>query len=100
MYSSLQYSCYHYGVCQPTITPRRNQRYGYNFCKIYLLRNSRGVCSARISLSASNGKLWITKYHMIHNHGPLPENATIDQSIRRLQVQEPGKDELVISEGI
>ena len=36
---------------------------------------------------------------MIHNHSPLPENVVIDQSIRRLQVQEPGKDEFIISDG-
>lgn len=37
---------------------------------------------------------------MIHNHSPLPETVKIDQSVRRLQVQESGKDELVISDGI
>ncbi|KAL5965103.1 hypothetical protein TSMEX_007161 [Taenia solium] len=88
VYSALQYSCYHYGVCQSMVTPRRNQR------------NSRGSCGSRISLSAMNGKLWITKYHMIHNHSPLPETVKIDQSVRRLQVQESGKDELVISDDV
>ena len=64
-----------------------------------LLRNSRGSCGSRISLAATNSKLWITKHHMIHNHSPLPEDVIIDQSIRRLQVQEAGKDEFIISDG-
>lgn len=66
---------------------------------LIFFRNSRGSCSSRIFLSAMNGKLWITKYHMIHNHPPLPENIKIEPSVRRLQVQEQGNDEPIISEG-
>ncbi|VDD79202.1 unnamed protein product [Mesocestoides corti] len=72
----------------------------YHNINIIDIRHSRGSCGSRISLSAMSGKLWITKYHMIHNHPPLPETAKIDQSVRRLQVQEPGKDELVISDDV
>lgn len=46
-----------------------------------------------------NSKLYIAKYHMVHNHSQLPEDIIIDQRIRRLQVQQAGKDDLMISDG-
>ncbi|KAM7541679.1 hypothetical protein Aperf_G00000012733 [Anoplocephala perfoliata] len=47
-----------------------------------------------------NGKLYIAKYHMVHNHSQLPENIVIDQRIRRLQVQQAGKDDFIISDDV
>ncbi|KAL7058931.1 hypothetical protein AAHC03_013609 [Spirometra sp. Aus1] len=37
---------------------------------------------------------------MVHSHPPLPESAKIDSRVRSLQVQEPGKEDIVISEDI
>lgn len=88
VYSSLQYVCYHFGVYQNALHTHRNNR---------TLRNN---CASRLSLAAMNGKLWITRYHMVHSHPPLPESAKIDSRVRSLQVQEPGKEDIVISEDV
>ncbi|VDL18384.1 unnamed protein product [Hymenolepis diminuta] len=88
VYNSLTYTCYHHGVCQDIPTSKRTPR------------TSRGTCSSRISLSAMNSKLYIAKYHMVHNHSQLPEDIVIDQRIRRLQVQQAGKDDLMISDDV
>lgn len=88
VYNSLTYTCYHHGVCQDIPASKRT------------LRTSRGTCGSRISLSAMNSKLYIAKYHMTHNHTQLPEEIVIDQKIRRLQVQQAGKDDLMISDDV